>query len=266
MEKQIRACLPGDHPWADRLFYFDSIDSTNTRAKQMAAQGAPTGTVLIADQQLGGRGRMGRSFLSPPGNGIYLSVILRPNCTADALMHLTCAAAVAACDAAEAVLSFRPKIKWTNDLVWQGKKLAGILTELGFRAGDEKVDYAVIGIGINCCQLTEDFPPEIRDIASSFAQVCGRPVDRGQLAAALIEALFRMSENLITGKSEIMDAYRADCITTGCEVSVVKADSVRHGVALSVDDCGALLVAYDDGRTEAVNAGEVSIRGMYGYV
>ena len=265
METEILSYLPADHPWRDRFQYFDIIDSTNNRAKQMAAQGAPHGTVLVADQQLQGRGRMGRSFLSPPGCGIYLSVILRPDCSAEQLMHLTCASAVAVCDAAQAVLDFRPRIKWTNDIVWQGKKLSGILTELSISATG-LVDYAVVGIGINCCQTLDDFPPDIRQIATSMALASGKGVDRSKLTAALIVALSHISDKLLTGRREIMDTYRKDCITTGQRISVVRGDSVRHGLALSVDDLGALLVAFDEGTTEAVNAGEVSIRGMYGYV
>lgn len=265
METEILSYLPADHPWRDRFHYFDIIDSTNNRAKQMAAQGAPHGTVLVADQQLQGRGRMGRSFLSPPGCGIYLSVILRPDCSAEQLMHLTCASAVAVCDAAQTVLDFRPRIKWTNDIVWQGKKLSGTLTELCISASG-RVDYAVVGIGINCCQTLGDFPPEIRQIATSMALSSGKYVNRSKLTAALIVALSQISDKLLTGSREIMDAYRKDCITTGQRISVVRGDSVRHGLALSVDDQGALLVAFDDGTTEVVNAGEVSIRGMYGYV
>ena len=169
------------------------------------------------------------------------------------------------CDAAQAVLDFRPRIKWTNDIVWQGKKLSGTLTELSIRA-DGRVDYAVVGIGINCCQTLDDFPPDIRQIATSMALASRKGVDRSKLTAALIVALSHISDKLLTGRREIMDTYRKDCITTGQRISVVRGDSVRHGLALSVDDLGALLVSFDEGTTEAVNAGEVSIRGMYGYV
>ena len=149
--------LPEDFPWKHSIQYFPTIDSTNTRAKLLAAQGAPHGTVLIAGHQSGGRGRMGRSFHSPEGMGIYLSVILRPDCPATDLMHLTCAAGVAMCDAVEAAAGFRPGIKWTNDLIWGKRKLGGILTELSLKS-DGTADYAVVGIGINCCQQPEDFP------------------------------------------------------------------------------------------------------------
>lgn len=252
--------------WQDSLLWFNSIDSTNTRAKELAAQGAPHGTVLIADHQTGGRGRRGRSFHSPAGTGIYMSLILRPDCTPDRLMHLTCAAAVAICDAVEVSCNIRPGIKWTNDLIYNNRKLAGILTELGL-SPKGAVDYAIIGIGINCCQTESDFPEDIRDIAGSLHSVTGKDIDRAKVAAAMADALYRTSRDLLTKKEQILNRYRADCITLGKEVSVVKADgSVRHGIAQDIDSEGALVVRFHNGNTEAVNSGEVSVRGMYGYV
>ena len=163
----ILSHLPKDYPWRELLHHFPTLDSTNDRLKAMARQGAPQGSVIIADHQTAGHGRLGRSFHSPAASGIYLSALLRPQCYPTELMHLTCAAAVAMCDAVENAAGFRPGIKWTNDLVYDKKKLGGILTELGFTS-DGRVDYAIIGIGINCCQQTEDFPQEIRSIAGSL--------------------------------------------------------------------------------------------------
>ena len=265
MKDEILSCLSADYPWADRLQYFDSIDSTNTHLKQLAAEDAPHGTVLIADRQSGGRGRLGRSFLSPPGMGIYMSLLLRPQCAPSQLMHLTCASATVLCDALERSVGFRPGIKWTNDLVYGQRKLAGILTELGLAAGGT-TDYAIIGIGVNCCQQISDFPPEIQSIAGSLSMVTGTPIHRSQVAAAMMEALWKMSETLLSSKPALLKQYRADCVTIGKEISVLRGSDVRHGIALDVDDAGALVVRYDSGETEAVNSGEVSIRGMYGYV
>lgn len=263
---EILAHLPPDYPWRNSITFFESIDSTNSRAKAMAAANAPHGTVLIADEQTGGRGRRGRSFLSPPGTGVYLSVLLRPDCVPSQLMHLTCATAVAMCDAIEEVAHFRPGIKWTNDLVSHNKKLAGILTELSLEAESGQVQYAVVGIGINCCQEERDFPPELREMAASLSMIAGQTVDRNALAAAMVKALIQMDAVLLTNQSAIMERYRADCITIGREVSLRRGDTVRRGRALDVDDNGALVVQFSDGHTEAVNSGEVSIRGMYGYV
>ena len=265
MKEKIIQNLRESCPWQDSLLWFDSIDSTNTRAMELARQGARHGTVLIADHQSGGRGRRGRNFHSPSGSGIYMSVILRPDCRPQQLMHLTCAAAVAMCDAVENAVGFRPGIKWTNDLVWGKRKLAGVLTELGF-AANGNVDFAVIGIGINCCQQENEFPEDIRCIAGSLSSVSGKFVDRALVAAAMMDALYRMSMELLPGKIHILNQYRKDCITLGKEIALVRGDEIRHGTALDIDGNGALIVCFPDGKTEAVNSGEVSIRGMYGYV
>ena len=261
----ILSHLPVDYPWKAHLHHFPTIDSTNDRLKTMARQGAPHGTVLVADHQTAGHGRLGRSFHSPSASGVYLSVLLRPNCYPTDLMHLTCAAAVAMCDAVEQAADFRPGIKWTNDLVFEKKKLGGILTELGFTA-DGRVDYAIIGIGINCCQQPLDFPEDIRSIAGSLAMVTEKSVDRAVVAAAMADSLYRMSQRLLTDRAAILRQYRADCITVGQDISLVRGNEVRYGKAVDVDDFGALIVDFRDGHREAVNSGEVSVRGMYGYV
>ena len=261
----ILAALPADYPWKDRIHWFETIDSTNTRAKALAAEGAPHGTVLIADQQTGGRGRLGRSFHSPSGSGIYLSMILRPLCHASQLMHLTCATGVAMCDAVESVCAIRPGIKWTNDLVFGKRKLGGILTELSLD-NSGNVNYAIVGIGINCTQSEPDFPDEIRSIATSLQMQTGISIDRNQVIAAMLVALKIMSQDLFEQKAQIMDRYRLDCITVGQDISVIAGENVRHGTAMSVDDEGALLVRFSDGHMEAVSTGEVSVRGMCGYI
>ena len=243
---------------------FETVDSTNTRAKEMAEGGAPHRTVVIARQQTGGRGRLGRSFHSPAGSGIYMSMILRPHCTADRLMHLTCAVAVAMCDAVEAATGYRPGIKWTNDLVWGRRKLGGILTELGFNGSE--LAYAVVGIGINCTQRPEDFPPELKDMAASLAMACGGAVDMAKLEQQMIRSLNQMADGLLTRKDALLARYRADCVTLGKDICVVSNDRVRYGKALDVDADGGLTVAYADGTAGTVACGEVSIRGMYGYL
>lgn len=260
MKHQIIHHLPGDHPWQNRIYWYDTIDSTNSKAKSLAAQGAPHGTVVIADRQTGGRGRLGRSFHSPGGMGIYMSVLLRFPGGPEQLMHLTCAAAVAACDAVEAAAGFRPGIKWTNDLVCQGRKLAGILTEL---TGNAEETVAIVGIGVNCCQSLSDFPEEIQGFAGSLAMVTGQEISRPKVAAALIEALSRME---LSEKDTMMETYRRSCVTVGKDISLLRPRQVLYGHAIGIDDHGALLVRFSDGHTEAVNSGEVSIRGMYGYI
>lgn len=264
--EEILARLPEDFPWQDRILCLDSVDSTNTRLKAMAAQGAPHGSAVIAEQQTSGRGRRGRSFSSPPGMGVYLSVLLRPNCRPEELMHLTCAAAVAVCNAIASVTGLQPGIKWTNDIVLNGKKLVGILTELSLEAESGCVEYAVIGAGINCCQQKSDFPEEIQDIATSLRLAVGKPIDRNAVAAAMLRAMAEMEQHLLTGQAAILADYRQRCITLGKEIALLRGEERRYGTALDVDTQGALLVAFADGHIETVNSGEVSVRGMYGYV
>lgn len=256
----IRSHL-GDCPW--RVYLFSEVDSTNTRLKEMAKVGSPAGTVLVADRQTGGRGRLGRSFLSPGGVGVYLSALIRPDCAPTALMHLTCAVAVAMCDAVENAFGFRPGIKWTNDLVSRGRKLAGILTELVTQPGQTA---AIVGIGINCCQQLPDFDPEIRDFAGSLSMISGTDVDRARVAAAMVKALYRMDETLLSGKDAMLEAYRRDCVTLGKEVALLRDGEIRRGYAWGIGSDGALLVSFPDGHTEAVQSGEVSVRGLYGYL
>lgn len=264
MKQKILENLPAECPWRDTLHWFNSIDSTNNEAKRLAQTGAPHGTVLIAGHQSQGRGRMGRSFDSAQGMGIYLSVILRPHCTAQALMHLTCAVGVAMCDAIELAAGFRPGIKWINDLVAGNKKLGGILTELSVDPQSGLIQYAVVGIGINCDQTPEDFPPELREIASSVRMHTGHAIRKERLAAAMILALEQMDKRLL--RHDFMVTYRKDCVTLGQPVVVLRAGEKRYGTALDVDAQGGLIVRFEDGCVQTVQSGEVSVRGMYGYI
>ena len=261
--KAIEAHL-GGCPWQVQVF--EEVTSTNTLLKELGRQGAPAGTVLVADRQTGGRGRLGRTFLSPGGVGVYLSALIRPDCAPTELMHLTCAVAVAMCDAVENAFGFRPGIKWTNDLVVGKKKLGGILTELGLDPKTGRVSYAVLGIGINCGQCEADFDESIRAMATSARMVLGRPADRDRLIAEMVKALEKMDRALLTSPEAMLERYRADCITLGREVSLHRTDSVTHATAVGIDEEGALIVEYPDGRREAVSSGEASVRGMYGYV
>lgn len=252
-----------DSGFQGELYVMDTVPSTNDYAKTLAAQGAPSGTAVISDSQSAGRGRMGRQFLSPQGKGIYFSWIFRPDKTPEELMHLTCCTAVAMCRAIEKVTALQPEIKWTNDLVCGGKKLAGILTELSL--GQNKVQYAVVGIGINCAQDTADFDPSIRDMATSLKMAAGITVNRNQLAAQMIRELEEMGKTMFSQRRLWMECYRRRCVTVGSTVSVEVSGVVRRGRAVDVDDWGALLVDFGSGA-EPVQSGEVSVRGMYGYV
>ena len=252
----IRACLEG-HPWAELLEVFPVIGSTNDELKARAAAGAPHGTVAVADCQTGGRGRLGRRFDSAPGSGVYLSVLLRPACPAADLMTLTAQAAVAVSRAIETVCGVRPGIKWVNDLLLGGKKICGILTELSLEAESGLVAYAIIGVGINCNRETDAFPPELREIAGSILSQTGKRVNRNRLAAELIRALSALPN------SEWREAYRAACVNLGQAVRLIAPGRPdRLGMALDLGENAELIVRFDDGTVEAVNAGEVSLRAQ----
>lgn len=264
-EREVRRHLAG-HPWAPLVHVLDTVDSTNTYCKKLAAEGAPHGTVVIADRQTGGKGRLGRSFASPAGVGVYLSVILRPGVPPAELLHLTAVAAEATVEAVTEATGLRPSIKWTNDLVIGKRKFVGILTELSLQAESGLVDYAVIGIGTNCNHGDADFPPEVRPMAVSLREATGKAVNRNAYAAALIRWLAAADRELLTEKTAWMARYAADCITIGRDVKIVRGGQERLAHADGVDENAALLVTYQDGTQETVNSGEVSVRGMYGYL
>ena len=256
----LRSAL-GDHPWAEQLVVLDTIDSTNTYAKTLAAQGAAHGTVVIADHQTGGRGRLGRSFASPKGKGVYLSVILRYDAPPSALMHLTCMAAEAVRRAVSDAAGPDCGIKWINDLVVGKKKLCGILTEL---VSTPQGFAVIVGAGVNCGQLPEDFPPEVAPMATSLRQ-CGCPTDRCAIAAAMIRQ-FSLADRDMLSPGSWMDSYRRHCLTIGQDVKILRGEEVRFAHVDGMDDQGALLVMLADGTQETVFSGEVSVRGMYGYL
>jgi len=249
-----------------RLLCLDSVDSTSTEAKRQAALGAPEGFAILSDHQTAGRGRAGRSFHSPAGHGLYLSVLLRPSLPPADMVNLTAWTAVAVCDGIQAACGVRPRVKWTNDLVLNGKKLGGILTELALDQATGELDYLVVGIGINVSHGQSDFPEDLRPMATSLSLALGHPVDRDELAAQLLLALDRMYAQFPSGKEVYLNQYRQDCLTVGNPVKLFTPASFREAFATGIDDEFRLLVEYPDGTTEAVSTGEVSVRGMYGYV
>ena len=247
---------------AEQLVLLDTVDSTNLLAKRLASAGALHGTAILAETQTAGRGRMGRSFLSPQG-GIYLSVILRPEASAEELLPLTALLAVAACDAVEEVCALRPRVKWLNDLVWDRKKLAGILAEISLTP-DGAVDYVICGIGINCSAPGDAFSPEVQAIATDLLTATGKEPDRSALAGRLIRSFLRACD--LQEKAVRMAQYRKDCITLGQQVRIVRGEETFTATADGVDEDGTLWVTADTGERRRVLSGEVSVRGMYGYL
>jgi BirA family biotin operon repressor/biotin-[acetyl-CoA-carboxylase] ligase len=261
MKKEIISLLPPDHTWGESVYYLQDVDSTSTYCKALARDGAPEGTAVIAKRQSGGRGRMGRSFHSPEG-GLYMTVLLRPKCKAEELMHLTCLIGVAAANAVESVSGIRPGLKWINDLVIGTKKVGGILVEMSLLPGGY-VDYALVGIGINC---RDDIAPELSEIATALDRETGREISPAALAAALLCEINAQYQALIDRKSDIMEAYRKQCVTLNREVLLLRGEEQKKAFALSVTDDGGLLVQYPDGAQEVIASGEASVRGLFGYL
>lgn len=243
------------------LEYFPNIDSTNSYLKQKALNGAPHGCAAIADSQSAGRGRLGRSFQSPSKKGVYLSLLLRPKETGEALMCATGMAAVAVCRAVQRVSNAQPDIKWTNDLILNGKKLAGILAET-VTLGNETA--LIIGVGVNVHHRHEDFLGEVANIATSLAME-GFPASRAALAAALIDELYPLSDAPDELIHSYAEEYRRRCITLHREVRLVWTEDQKKAVALDIDDAFGLVVRLEDGTMTTVRSGEVSVRGLYGY-
>ena len=267
-EAEIRGFLTRPGRVGQALHCLAQVDSTNTYAKKIALEGAPDGSVVVADEQTAGCGRMARPFQSPAGKGIYLSALLRPQLPPLELLPVTALAAVAGCDAVERVCGLRPQIKWTNDLILGKRKLGGILTEMALEGESGRLQYLVIGIGLNVLEQPEDFSPEVREVATSLSQALGRTVSRPQLAAAEIQELDRLYTALERGELEpYLQAYRADCVTLGKEVQILKRDGPREQVtALDVDEQFGLVVRRGNRQTDVIRSGEVSVRGMYGYI
>jgi len=250
----------GPHPWAGTVEVLETVDSTNSYLKTQAAAGAPHGTVVVANCQTGGRGRLGRSFDSSAGAGVYLSILLRPACPPNALMALTAQAAVAVRRAIRAVTGAEAGIKWVNDLVLNGRKLCGILTELSIEAESGLIAYAVVGAGLNCNRQIEDYHPALRDTVGTLLSETGKRVDRNALAAAMIRELSAMPE--LDWQAE----YRSACVNLGKDVQILApGQPPRTGKALDVGPDAELMVQTETG-VEAVQSGEVSVRGLYGYV
>ena len=241
-----------------------AVDSTNNVAKQLAQQGASHGTVVLSHKQTAGRGRMGRRFESPEG-GIYVSILLRPQLPPQALLGATGMAAVAVARAVERVSGAQVGIKWTNDLVLGGKKLCGILTEMALEGETGAVQSLVIGAGVNVSHRREDFSPDVAEMAASLAME-GYEVSRPALAAAMIEELSLLAGDLGGDPEPWLADYRRRCVTLGREVRLLWSGGQTRATALDIDDQFGLMVRREDGTEETVRTGEVSVRGLYGYV
>lgn len=261
---QLRPLL-GDE-LMERVHLYDSVESTNTVLAKAADSGAPDGSYVLANEQTAGRGRRGRSFVSPRGKGIYLSVLLRPHTAPEELMDLTAWTAVAIRRAVYAACGVKAGIKWVNDLILDGRKICGILSEMALEGESREVRHVIIGIGINVTQEEEDFPPELRQTAGSLRMSLRRKPSLPQLAAQMILAMEQLRRDWPREKETYLKEYREADILDGQEIRVLSGESERDAKALGISPDFGLLVEYRDGAREELRFGEVSIRGDKTYV
>lgn len=244
------------------IYYFPSTDSTNREAKILAYSKVPDGTVAVAEEQTSGKGRLSRNFYSPRGKGIWFSLVLRPNLVPSDAPKCTLMAAVAIAHAMERI-GLRAQIKWPNDIMFNGKKLVGILTELS--AEMSRITYIVLGIGINVNIKRGEFPPELQDIATSLMEMKGEKITRIEFFRAVLEEFDKLYVEVLKnpkqGFMRILDEWRKYDVTLGKKIKVITSGNGEYflGIARDIDIDGALLVETPDG-IERLFAGDVSIR------
>jgi len=246
--------------WAGcEIVYLESVDSTNRLARQLAAQGAPHGMLVLADTQTAGRGRRGRSWISPPGEGIFLSLIVRPDVHPSRIAKLSLITALAVARAIARETGLDAKIKWPNDIVANGRKVCGMLLEMD--ADESCVRSVVAGVGINVHQQV--FDEEIAHTASSLDLLCGRRLSRSAIVRAFLE---EFEACLALDDEAMIRDYRERSATLGQRVQVIALGGTYTGTALDITQSGSLLVKDDQGEVREVLAADVSVRGIMGYV
>ena len=253
-KKQIELFL-GDLSKELSITVYKKIDSTNTQAKLAAESGVVGRAIFAASEQTAGRGRLGRSFTSNKDKGLYLSILLSEDLPADFATSLTTYMAVIATRAIRALTPLTPSIKWVNDIYVGGKKLAGILTE-GKAKCEGTLAYAVVGIGINL--LSQQFPEELRAIATTVEDECGERLDPSELSALIVKEFFG---NLhLVGTATLAEEYRAHSFLIGKRVNVIKPTSTYEATVTGITDKCELILDLGDSTTEVLSTGEVSVR------
>ena len=238
-----------------KYIYLKETESTNKYAKELAKVGAGEYTVVIADRQTGGYGRMGRAFYSPDSSGLYMSIILRPTIPPDKALYITTAAAASVCQAIEDISGRTCGIKWVNDIYIEDKKVCGILTEAAFKNANT-LEYAILGIGINIYTPNNGFPEDLKHIAGC---IYNKPTDTKNALAERILDIFTEYYKNLEGK-KFLQYYRDKDIVTGNNIKVIKQDISYNARAVSIDEEFRLIVEDDNQTITALDSGEISIR------
>lgn len=243
----------------EQIHVYKTLESTNQLAKKMAVAGVSHGTVILAEEQTQGRGRLGRSFFSPKGTGLYMSIILCPKGTMDQAMLTTTAASVAVCRAFSKVLGIDSQIKWVNDIFVNNRKVCGILTEALSNFETGSIESLILGIGINVSTEKNQFPEEIKEVAGSLREKNSpNTVSRNQLAASIINEIFTVYETV--NPQDFISEYKSRCFVLGKEIRVYRGLDQYNAKAIDIDSQGALIIERPDGSKETLNSGEISIR------
>lgn len=238
-----------------RVVYYETIGSTNDIAKELAEAGEPEGTVIITDEQSAGRGRLRRTWIAPPRSSILMSMILRPKLAANQIGRITMAVSLGACDAIQRRTGLTPQIKWPNDVLLNGKKCAGILSEAGLV--DDRVEYVVAGLGINV-NFTAASVAGMPVNATTIADELGTSVSREDLASSVMQAIDRYYLRMNEAEN-LRSEWKAQMITLGKSIRADSGERVEQGVAEDVDDDGALLLRRADGSLARLIAGDVTL-------
>ncbi|MCT4686468.1 biotin--[acetyl-CoA-carboxylase] ligase [Vallitalea sp.] len=248
----------------NKIINFDKLDSTNQQAKKLALEGASNGTVIIAEEQTAGKGRRGKMWVSPPGTGIWMSVVLRPSVMPENASMLTLVAGLAVCKAVREITNLEASIKWPNDIVVNGKKICGLLTEMNSEI--DFINFVVVGIGINV--NIEKFPPELDNIATSLMIEGNQSYQRKKLVKRTLEIFEGYYKKYLETEdlTKIIEEYNEHCINIGRKVRVTGRKQDITGNVKCVTNKGELIVTDQQGEDIVVTSGEVSVRGIYGYV
>ena len=250
--------------WAGKTcLCFDTLDSTNDYGKILSEKQKVHGTLIVADTQTAGKGRRGRAWQSPKGSSVSMSLCLEPKLPTERAAGLTLVMALSVASAIEEMTGEKAMIKWPNDIVLNGKKICGILTEMFLR---EKDYVVIIGVGINVNIL--EFPPEIRNIATSLCLECGEKISREDLMKATMKHFESFYEKYeVSGDFSLLKGqYEKRLVNRNSQVRVLDPKEPFEGIAKGIDELGNLLVLCEDGQLKSVCSGEVSVRGLYGYV
>jgi len=239
-----------------KMHFFSEVASTNTLAMEMAADGAPEGTVVIAETQTGGKGRLGRKWISPKGN-LYLSVVLRPNIPMHKAPLITLTGAVATAAAIRTTCGLEAGIKWPNDILISGKKVSGLLTEMS--AEQDRIRHIVLGIGVDVNMEMDELSPEVRSLTTTIAAEAGAQINRIALLQQVLRDLERWYQKFLANDADVLEEWKKLNVTVGNRITVSGAGESLDGLAQGVDRDGRLIVRLDDGTIRTVAAGDVTI-------